>query len=78
VVLSWTNPTSAFDEIRVVRKADVDPDGPTDGTVVYSGTGTGVTDGGLAADTVYHYAVWTVAGGVFSADAVRATATPQP
>ena len=42
----WTNPLGAFDAIKVVRKAGGAPADPTDGTVVYNGTGTSVTDAG--------------------------------
>jgi cellulose 1,4-beta-cellobiosidase len=75
VDLSWTNPATSFDAVRVVRKAGTAPADANDGTVVLNGTGTSVADTGLTNGTTYHYAVWTVAGGVLSTPA-RATATP--
>ena len=44
VDLSWTNPTSPFDQVQVVRKAGSAPANPTDGTTVFTGTGTSVAD----------------------------------
>ena len=75
VQLSWTNPVTPFDFVQVVRKQGTDPTGPTDGTLVYSGSGTTLLDGSLVNGTLYRYAVWTVRSGVFSA-VVRAGATP--
>jgi lysophospholipase L1-like esterase len=75
VDLSWTNPATPFDQIKVVRKAGADPADPTDGTLVYSGTGTSVSDTGLTNGTSYHYAVWATRGAALS-NVVRAMATP--
>jgi hypothetical protein len=72
VDLSWTNPTTVFDSVQVVRKAGADPSSPTDGTTVYNGTGTSFSDTGLTNGTAYHYAVWTVRGTNLSS-AVRAS-----
>ena len=43
---------------------DAPPADPTDGTTVYAGTGTSVTDTGLTNGTLYYYGVWTIRGGV--------------
>jgi lysophospholipase L1-like esterase len=66
VDLSWTNPSTAFDTIKVLRKAGSPPSGPTDGVTVYTGTGVSTADTGLTNGTLYYYGVWTVRGGVFS------------
>ncbi|MFA6243093.1 MAG: M4 family metallopeptidase [Candidatus Hydrogenedentales bacterium] len=61
ISLTWTNPAS-FDTIIVRRKLDAYPSGPTDGTLVYSGTGTSVVDGPQANGTVCYYAAYVYHG----------------
>ncbi len=73
--LTWQNPVSAFDSIKVTRKAGTDPTDQNDGTVVFSGVGTFVDDFGLVDNTSYHYAVWVLKGAGVSAPA-RANSTP--
>src|SRR5206468_4148486 len=75
VDLAWTNPATAFDQVRMVRKAGSAPADPTDGTVVYAGTGQTVTDGPLVNGTLYNYAAWVVRSGKLST-AARTSATP--
>ena len=75
VDLSWTNPAGAFDFVQVVRKAGGVPASPSDGTVVYTGTGASVADTGLTNTTTYGYAVWVSNGGQLSTPTTT-TATP--
>jgi len=70
VHLSWTNPGSDFDHVVVVRKpwaagaypeyvqppADGYPVDPSDGTVVYSGTGTSYDDGVVDRNIYFYHA----------------------
>jgi hypothetical protein len=58
VSLSWTNPTSGFSGTRIVFKTGGYPTGPTDGMVVYVGSGTSTIHGGLVNGTRYYYAAY--------------------
>lgn len=60
--LSWSNPAKAFDQVILVRKQGSYPGTPTDGTVVYSGTGTGVVDGPLTLQQRYNYSLFAYHG----------------
>jgi len=75
-VLAWTNPTLDFAGVKVLRKAGGYPATITDGTVVYTGVGTGYTDVGRTNGVADFYAI-------FAFDAVPnysapATATSTP
>jgi len=59
VTLTWTNPTDAdFAGVIVVRKQGGFPTGPTDGTTVYTGTGTSQVDLGRTNGVTYYYAIY--------------------
>jgi hypothetical protein len=56
IILSWNNPTtSVLASIQVQRRTDRYPDSPTDGVTVFTGTGTGFVDPGLATGVPYYY-----------------------
>ncbi len=56
VVLRWTNPADPdFAGVRIQRKADGYPADTTDGTTIYSGSGTNTTDTGLTNGRIYYY-----------------------
>ena len=56
----WTNPTPKnYAGIRVYRKAGGFASGASDGTLVYDGTGTSLTDKGLSPETHYYYRAFT-------------------
>ncbi|HKP19224.1 MAG TPA: FG-GAP-like repeat-containing protein [Gaiellaceae bacterium] len=74
--LSWTLPGSGFDTVKVVRKQGSAPTDPTDGTTIFSGVGTSVSDTGLQSGLVYHYAVWTIRSGNLFSSPVRTSASP--
>lgn len=58
ISLSWTNPTTPnFASVKVVRNSWY-PSSPTDGTTVYTGTGTTVTETGLPSSTYQYYRVF--------------------
>jgi polysaccharide lyase-like protein/IPT/TIG domain-containing protein len=75
--LSWANPLPAFDEVEVVRKAESDPADPSDGSRIYSGSGSSFADLAVADGTTYHYGVW-VRYGSYLPPPARARATPVP
>ncbi|MDF2695464.1 MAG: hypothetical protein K0S65_3847, partial [Labilithrix sp.] len=78
IALKWTNPTSDFADIRVVRKAEGPPATPSDGTLVFQGKATSALDTNLEDGKLYHYAVFvTGARGNASAPA-RAEGAPVP
>ena len=59
IALSWTNPTDIdFSAVRVMRRTDTYPVNPTDGILVYDGSGTSVSSSGLATSTRYYYTVF--------------------
>ncbi|MDO8586326.1 MAG: M36 family metallopeptidase [Armatimonadota bacterium] len=77
VGLSWTNPTEPdFAGARVMCKTTGYLTGPTDGTLVYSGTGTGCVHGGLTNGTPYYYAAFAFDGAPNYSPAALASATP--
>ncbi|NVN92514.1 MAG: PKD domain-containing protein [Desulfuromonadales bacterium] len=60
VALSWTNTSNLLlASVLVIRKAGSVPTSTTDGVTVYSGTGQGVTDNTVTANTVYYYAAYS-------------------
>jgi polygalacturonase len=59
VTLTWTNPTSDFSGVRIVRKIGAVPDDPTDGAVVYDGTAATCQDQGLTNGIRYYYAAFS-------------------
>ena len=82
VVLSWTNPGDGDFAGVLIRRAvgSVPPSSPTDGVLVADVTapGTGFTDTGLAADTVYSYALFAYDEVPNHATAATATVTTDP
>jgi len=61
VSLSWTNPTSnVYSKTIIVQKNGSAPTSLTDGTQVYSGTGTSTTITDLDELTTYYYAAFAV------------------
>lgn len=59
ITLTWTNPTTAnFISLRVVRNSWY-PSSPTDGTTIYTGAGTTVTDTALPSSTYQYYRIFT-------------------
>jgi hypothetical protein len=59
--ISWTNPTeSSFANAVVVQKVGSAPTSLTDGTTIYTGTGTSVSVSDLTMDTTYYWAVFAV------------------
>ncbi len=57
--LSWTNPAVGdFEGVTAVRKVGSYPSSPTDGTVIYDGTGSSYSDSGLTNGTTYYYSVY--------------------
>lgn len=76
IQLSWSNPSSDFSGVTVVRKLGSTPTSITDGSVVYTGTATSLSQTGLTNGTAYYYAAYSVdAAGNYSPGA-SANATP--
>lgn len=77
VALTWTNPTEIdFQGVRILRKNDAYPANFNDGTIVYSGTGTSITDTGLLNGAMYYYGAFAFDDVPNYASAAVATATP--
>ncbi|GEM_PF-2771656 len=78
VSLTWTNPTDTdFAGVKVIRKAGGYPASVTDGTEVYSGTGSSKTDTGLTNETACYYSVFAYDEVPNYSSGAQATATPQ-
>ena len=58
VTLSWINPITDFNGVVVLRKAEVIPADPADGTVVYDGVAITRQDRGLINGKTYYYAAF--------------------
>ncbi len=59
--LSWTNPTQqSFQTVKVVQKIGSAPENPSDGTEIYSGTGTTVSVSNLQDGINYYFAIFAV------------------
>lgn len=57
--LTWDNPSfPGFAGVRVVRKTTSFPSGPTDGTLIYDGTGESFPDTNVSAGVTYYYAIF--------------------
>lgn len=63
ISLGWTNPATDFAGVTILRKTGSYPASPTDGTIVYNGSGTSYVNTGLVNGTLYYYKA-------FSRDAV--------
>lgn len=76
--LTWTNPTNlSYSVTKVIQKIDSDPESPTDGTEVYSGTGTTVTVSGLQDSINYHFGIFAMSEDGQYKPPVTKTYTPQ-
>jgi len=77
VSLSWSNPADAdLSGIRIVRKIGSYPANASDGIIIYTASGTSVTDAGLTNGTQYFYKAFAYDGVPNYASGVQATATP--
>jgi len=74
VGLSWTNPVSDSFGTTIVCRTTGYPTGPTDGTTVYTGTGTGCAHAGLTNGTLYYYAAYAFDAGANYSSGVTASA----
>ncbi|MDP2719210.1 MAG: hypothetical protein Q8P44_05170, partial [Dehalococcoidia bacterium] len=78
VTLTWS-PAKGVDHVVVVRGASHTPASPGDGTVVYEGTGSSVTDdGAILAGTTYYAAFSIGQDGGISVPAIVTSAAPAP
>lgn len=59
ISLFWKNPTEDFLRTAVVRNENRYPDSPTDGQVIYEGSGATFTDTNLVNGKKYFYAIYT-------------------
>jgi len=76
VVLSWTNPTSDFAGVKILRKTGSYPASVTDGTVIYDSNGTSYNDTGLTNNTAYYYKAYSRDVVVNYSSGAQVTATP--
>lgn len=76
--LTWTNPSNlSYSVTKVIQKIDSDPESPTDGTEVYSGTGTTVTVNNLQDSINYHFGIFAMSEDGQYKPPVTKTYTPQ-
>lgn len=76
--LTWTNPTNlSYSVTKVIQKIDSDPESPTDGTEIYSGTGTTATVSGLQDSINYHFGIFAMSEDGQYKPPVTKTYTPQ-
>lgn len=76
--LTWTNPTNlSYSVTKVIQKIDSDPESPTDGTEVYSGSGTETTVSGLQDSINYHFGIFALSEDGEYKPPVTKTYTPQ-
>lgn len=76
--LTWTNPTNlSYSVTKVIQKINSDPESPTDGTEVYSGTGTTVTVNNLQDSINYHFGIFALSEDGQYKPPVTKTYTPQ-
>ena len=76
--LTWTNPTNlSYSVTKVIQKIDSDPESPTDGTEIYSGTGTTVTVNNLQDSISYHFGIFALSEDGQYKPPVTKTYTPQ-
>lgn len=78
--LTWSNPSfSGFDGVRLVRKTSGFPTSPTDGTMIYDGTGQSFPDTNVVVGTTYYYAIFARNSvGDYSSGSVDDARIPQP
>lgn len=77
IALAWTNPADAdFAGVIILRKTGAYPANSSDGTVVYTGTGTSALDGALTNGTQYYYGIYAFDLAGNKATTAQATATP--
>lgn len=77
ISLSWTNPINDFTGVTILRKTGSYPASPTDGTVVYDGSGTSYNSAGLVNGTAYFYKAFSHDTVLNYASGAQASATPQ-
>lgn len=76
--LTWTNPTNlSYSVTKVIQKIESDPESPTDGTEVYSGTGTTATVNNLQDGINYHFGIFAMSENGQYKPPVTKTYTPQ-
>lgn len=80
VELSWFNPDFPdFAAARVVRQTGSVPTGPTDGLLIYDGTGQSTFDAGVAPGQTYFYAAFVRSNaGNYSSGAIASVTIPTP
>jgi len=59
ISLSWTNPTSDFNGVKILRKTGSYPTSVTDGTLIYDSNGTSFMDTNLINGTTYYYKAYS-------------------
>ncbi len=78
VNLAWQNPSgAAFTAVRIVRGTGSVPTTPTNGNLIYDGTGTAAQDSNVAFGTQYYYVAFVRNSvGVYSSGALASILTP--
>lgn len=77
ISLSWTNPTTDFNGLNILRRTDGYPTSPTDGTTVYDDSGTSYIDTGLTNGLTYYYTAFSRDIVLNYSSGAQVSATPQ-
>ena len=70
IALSWKNPRSPFEKVRIVRSTAFFPTDPFGGEVVYEGVDTRTIDTNVVSGEVYYYTAFTILNDRYSSGAM--------
>jgi len=78
ITLSWQNPRSHFDLVRIVKSTRFYPNDPLDGEIVYEGRAEEFVDFAALSVTAYYYTAFVKRGAAFSSGSVASATLLKP